>query len=403
VCSSDLLSKWHVLNSLAEMDMVGDWKISPEKGKIWFYPPTNFNPKTCILSVFGPAFSINNCQYITLKDIDFRYIRSDAIKINRSNNTSIINCTIKDVSGLALVVNGGKNHLIHSCTIQDIGRGGMMIKSGDIEHLENSGSVIENCTIRNISIIDRTYTPGILLDGFAIKVQHCLFEQIPSSAIRLEGNDMLIQLNEFSKCVFESDDQGAIDVYGNPLYRGNVIRWNYFHDIGAKGLHTAGIRLDDAISGFCINENIFRSSSSGLFGGVQIHGGQYNIVEGNLFIDEYAAISQSAYGKESWLNAIKNEQPMSNNLKNKYWQNDVWQSRYPELKNLYVNFDNNYFIDNIAINVKNMYLRKSDQVRLLDENRITDKNIPATVSGLNKYIVPWHLFPINDIGVYKIK
>ena len=54
--------------------------------------------------------------------------------------------------------------------------------------------------------------PSGLLEGIGVRVRHCRFEQIPSSAIRIEGSEMLIELNEFTRCVWESDDQGAIDM-----------------------------------------------------------------------------------------------------------------------------------------------------------------------------------------------
>jgi hypothetical protein len=82
---------------------------------------------------------------------------------------------------------------------------------------------------------------------------------IRSSAINLSGNDHLVELNEAGRVVQESDDQGAVDMWGNPTFRGNVFRWNYFHHIGPwknaltePALGQAGIRLDDAISGVLI-------------------------------------------------------------------------------------------------------------------------------------------------------
>ena len=47
----------------------------------------------------------------------------------------------------------------------------------------------------------------------------------------------------------------------------------------------AGVRPDDMISGVAVYGNIFERCGTINFGGVQIHGGRENLVEGNLFID----------------------------------------------------------------------------------------------------------------------
>lgn len=54
---------------------------------------------------------------------------------------------------------------------------------------------------------------------------------MPSSAMRIEGNDHLIELNLVRDVVKESDDQGGVDMFGNPLYRGVMFRWNRWSDI----------------------------------------------------------------------------------------------------------------------------------------------------------------------------
>jgi hypothetical protein len=396
-------SKWHVLNSLSEMDIPGEWCLSVKKEKIWFYPTDDFHPEKCTLSLTGPAFQIENCDYLTIKDIDIGTIRGDGMIFANCSDLILSGCTIKDASGMGIKINGGTRQLVHSCIIESMGRGGIDINSGNVPTLESSGSTIENCQISHLSRIDRTYTPAILLEGVGIKVRHCLFSDIPSSAIRLEGNDMLIEMNEFAHCVIESDDQGAIDVWGNPLYRGNIIRWNYFHDIGVPHLHmAAGVRLDDAISGFCIYENLFFRASNDLFGGIQIHGGMDNYIEGNLFSDCNAAISQSAWGDERWKKTlVQKDHPAFLALKKIDWQSELWQKRYPALKNLREGIaDRNFCMDNIAVNAQSFYLRKSEKLQSLNNTSVSEEFIPDSVADFKKYIVPWHPVPIDRIGPY---
>ena len=60
------------------------------------------------------------------------------------------------------------------------------------------------------------------------RVAHNLFERMPSSAMRVNGNEHLVELNVIRNVVQESDDQGGVDMFGSPLYRGVVIRWNHW-------------------------------------------------------------------------------------------------------------------------------------------------------------------------------
>jgi len=398
-------SKWHVVNALSELDRPGEWCISVALGKIWYLPMVDVKPEQMVLSMNGPALTAENCNYLTIKGIDLQYLRGDGMIFTNCSHLTLAKCSVLNTSGLGFRIAGGTNHLVHSCTIRSMGRGGIDIDAGDKLKLIGSESIIENCKISNLSRIDRTYTPAIVLAGEEIKVRNCLFANIPSSGIRLEGNDMLVELNEFTRCVIESDDQGAIDVWGNPLYRGNIIRWNFFHDIGIPNLHmAAGVRLDDAISGFCIYENLFLRSSNNQFGGIQIHGGKDNFIEGNIFADCHAAISQSAWGDKRWQESIKDkDHPMYKAMHTTDWQSEFWQNRYPALKMLTTNPDINYAIDNMVINAETFILRKSKRFEILNNKLLKSAIHPAVADDFMPYRVPWHNIPFEKIGPYIMK
>jgi hypothetical protein len=326
-------------------------------------------------------------------------MRGNILTATDCNDISFINNTVRNSSSYAIVINNGQNYLFHSNTIENMGRGGILLNGvGNFEKLENSNTVIENCTFNNLSRLDKTYTPAIRFGGVGLLVQNCSFNNIQSSAIRIDGNDVLIQLNKFTSCVMDSDDQGTIESYGNPLFRGNVIRWNYFHKEGVKPM-TGAIRLDDLISGFCIAENIFRESGMNWFGGVQLHGGHLNFIEGNLHIDCNSLISQTAYGKERWFDSLKKNKA----LDKEYWKSDLWQNRYPDLKLLFDDdgYDLNYSIDNLGININQKFLRATNQLKSFNDALIEENEIPWNLTDLTKYMLPWHKIPVDKIGPYE--
>ena len=86
---------------------------------------------------------------------------------------------------------------------------------GDRATLTPGGHLVENCRIHDFGRIDRTYTPAIQLEGVGHRVAHNLMYDGPSSAMRIEGNDHLIEFNEVHSMVRESDDQGAMELFRN--------------------------------------------------------------------------------------------------------------------------------------------------------------------------------------------
>jgi len=396
--------KWYAINLLSEMDQRGEWKLSADRGKIWLFPPENFNPGLCVLSAkAGPVFFLDHYDNVIFKDISFSNLRGDALIANSSNNISVINCDFTDLSGMAIQIFGGKDHLIHSCTIDGMGRGGIEIAGGELDKLISSGAVIENCIIRDISRLERTYTQAIWASGVGMKIQHCLFEDMPGTAIRIEGNDMLIQFNEFNKCVYESNDQGAFETYMNYLYRGNVVRWNYFHDLGGVNIERgAGVRLDDLISGFCIDGNIFRKSSSGIFGAICINRGRDNIVENNIIVDCSAGVSVWEDTNERWTREIREyKNGYTFNREKNYIEDPFWLQRYPEIKDfLNSKPTENFFVDNAFINTGEKYARKLTVSFPVTDREIIDDKVPDTLKDYQKYLSPWHPIPLDEIGTY---
>jgi len=140
----------------------------------------------------------------------------------------------------------------------------------------------------------------VQLEGVGNRVAHNLFYDCPSSAMRIEGNDHLIEFNQVQDAVLESDDQGAMELFANPTYRGVVFRHNLFRRIGSvtpKKLVAgqAAIRFDDAISGMLVYGNVFERAANGNFGAIQMNSGRDNIIDNNLFLGCAQGISGGYY------------------------------------------------------------------------------------------------------------
>ena len=364
--------RYFAINLLSELDAPGEWYLDRKRGCVLLMPDKDPGAAEIELSVNPqPMLETDGTSHVRFQGILWECGASDGIRIRGGEGVALEGCTVRRMAGTGIEVRGGLNHVIRSCDIHTLGRGGIALAGGDRRTLTRGGHRVENCDIHHLSRIDHTYTPGVWVDGVGQVIRHNLIHDVASSALRVEGNEHLVELNEVHHVILESDDQGAVDMFGNPTYRGNVYRHNYWHHLGnyeGKGdaSHTqrAGIRLDDAICGVVIQGNIFQRCSTGRshFGGVQIHGGKENIVEGNLFIDTAAAVSFTPWGDKRWHDFV------AQSLNAPAIDRQLYLLRYPALAKLAEDNDRNTIRGNVAVRCGALFLR-APQVTESRDNR----------------------------------
>lgn len=393
--------RYYAVNVFRELDAPGEWYLDRRSAKLYWCPPANVDPANAesVLSVrTDPFIELQNASHVVLLGFTFQNARGDGIHVTGGSDCLIAGCTLERLGGDAIIIDSGKRHTVFGCTMSTLGCGGMRINGGDRKTLTAGNHVVENCTVSDISRIKRTYAPAVHLDGCGNRVAHNLFERIPSSAMRIEGNDHLIELNQVRNVVQESDDQGGIDMFGNPLYRGVVIRWNRWSDIiGGTECGAAGIRLDDMISGIVLYGNLFERCGAVQFGGVQIHGGKDNIVDGNVFLDCFSAFSFSRWDDARWLKSIESFLPQATQ--------EPYANRYPDLARIRSDANVNFLSRNLVLGCKNILLRDGGVQKSAlwfvsaEPTRFdTSATDPATLSHLRRVL--FEPLPVAEMGTY---
>jgi tetratricopeptide (TPR) repeat protein len=402
---------YYVFNLLEEIDAPGEWYLDRGAGVLYFYPPSDPAKATIEVSVLArPLVELENVSHVTLRGLVFELGRGDGIVVRGGQRCLLAGCTVRRLGGDAVTIDGGMDHGLLSCDLHTLGRGGARIKGGDRKTLTPSGHFMENCHVYDFSRIDRTYTPALWTDGVGTRVAHNRFHGSPCHAARLEGNEHLVEFNEVFDVVRESDDQGGMEMFGNPTYRGVVFRWNYFHDIGGRydwPCGQAGIRLDDAISGVLIYGNVFQRCSSALFGGVQIHGGKENVVENNVFVDCKYAVSFSGWGKARWAEFLKSDRVVQQTTREVDISKPPYSTRYPALARLAENPDVNHLWRNLAVGCGTFLARDrgiqdlAANVLRGDTDRFADRSdkrlhlAPAVCASAGLRPIPF-----DEIGLY---
>ena len=369
--------RYRGINLLCELDAPGEFYIDRTNKILFWYPHSNdLISKNAVLTDFQAPYmmSIRNSSYVTVIGMNFCYGRKGAVEIQNGNHCVLLDCNFTGFGTCPVSINGGTDNGIACSRLEKLGAGGIFLSGGDRKTLTPCHNFAENNQVRYFSRLKRTYAPAISMNGCGLRTAHNIFEESSSSAMSLGGNDFLIEYNIVRNVVKESDDQGGIDIWYNPTYLGNVVRYNYWGDIvGGTVCGAAGIRLDDIISGFHIFGNIFERCGAVHFGAIQIHGGKDNIVEDNLFVDCYAAVSFSRWGNR-YIKAIAGD-PSSQSkisLNNRMYKevdirSDIWKNRYPALANIGKDPDVNTVRNNLVVNCKQLF-RNDGGVQILSNN-----------------------------------
>ncbi|KIL38994.1 hypothetical protein SD70_22915 [Gordoniibacillus kamchatkensis] len=320
--------RFYFYNVLEELDTPGEWYLDRKTGKLYLYPPAPIQGKKVQLSLFASnLISMNNASNIVFSGLAMEVSRGNAIDIAGGENNRIENCDISKMGGYAVKINGGRNNGVYGCRIYSMGNGGVSLNGGDFATLTPAGNYADNNDIFNYARIKLTYTSAVELNGVGNRATHNKMHGAPHLAIQFRGNDHLIEYNEIYDVVKETADASAIYSGRSLVWRGNVIRYNYIHDIVASNLRvsTAAIYLDDYMSGVEMYGNVFYNIGKQAF---KLANGRENVVENNIVIDSGTSI---AFLTRNYKPGEKNYESLMSKFNQVPYQSEIWSARYPTL------------------------------------------------------------------------
>jgi hypothetical protein len=221
----------------------------------------------------------------------------------------------------------------------------------------------------------------------------------------------VIEFNEVHNVVRESDDQGGMELFGNPTFRGVVFRYNRFQNCGntAAGSSFCGqaaIRFDDAISGMLVYGNIFVRSANVGFGAVQMNSGRDNVMDNNLFVDCKQGISGGYNrGNSVWTQAAANPLPSD------FYLNTLYLQRYPELAAMLLDSGINHIWRNVFYRCGPMATGNQAALDLFENGLFPDQDPGFVNAALGDFhlkpgaalfaTVGFRPIPVDEIGLYR--
>lgn len=301
--------RYYALNLLEELDNPGEYFIDSRAGALYFWPPGTLAGQRVVLSTLNaPLVAIHGASNVCLRGFVLEASLSDAIQVSGGNAVRIQACEVRNTRGMGIVVSGGTRHSVEACDVHDTGTGGILMAGGDRKTLTPAGHEVVNNHIWRFSIHKPTSSYALLLEGVGNRATHNLIHDAPHQAVGIGGNDHVFQYNIVHHVCMETDDCGAFYKGRNPSCRGNLIRYNFWHNIGRPMGHgNAAIYFDDGDCGDTVFGNVFfrcGDPGKGSFGTVFSHGGHDFLAENNIFLDCKRAFGSAPWNDHRWKAAI---------------------------------------------------------------------------------------------------
>ena len=326
--------RFYFLNILEELDTPGEWYLDRTTGMLYFWPPGPLHKESVAVSMLdAPLVSVDSASYLTLRDLNFAHSRSSGVVVSGGDHCMIAGCSFSCLGGDALVFNNGSENGITGCDIFDVAAAGVMLGGGDRMTLVAGKNFAMNNHIHHYSKWLRTGQYAINISGVGNYVANNVLHDAPHEAIYVKGNEHLLEFNEVFRVCQETGDAGALHTGRDWTWRGNVIRYNYWHDLQGPGLHgVMGVYLDDWGSGFTVFGNVFYRAGRASF----IGGGRNNTIQNNVYIECKPSVHVDARGL-SWAGYYFDgrEKTLTNLMEAVHYNQPPYSTKYPELLTLY--------------------------------------------------------------------
>ncbi len=301
--------RYRALNLLEELDRPGEFYIDRDSGRLYFWPPDEIAGARIVLSTLNaPIISVKDASHVALRGFVVEAGQGNGIEVNGGSDVRVQACTVRNLLQLGIQVSGGAGHKVEACDIHDTGTGGLVLSGGDRRALTPAGHEAINNHIWQFSRHKLTYANAIMLQGVGNRAAHNLIHDAPHQAIGVGGNDHVFEFNRVHHICTETDDCGAFYKGRNPSCRGNIVRYNFWYDIGSPMGHgNAAVYFDDGDGGDTVFGNVFYRCGEpgrGSFGTVFSHGGHDNLAENNIFIECKRALGSAPWNDKRWKDVI---------------------------------------------------------------------------------------------------
>lgn len=329
--------RWRAIHLLEELDIPGEYFVDFQTRRLYFYPNGTLENVNVTLAFRNqPVIRIQEAQHVTFEGFVIEESFVDGVVCRNASFLTFRNCVVRNMRQCGIYSEGGEENHFLGNLIQFTGTGGLSVFSGDRKTLKRGNCLIENNVIHDFSVHRLCYASAVTVGGVGHVIRHNELFNAPHMAVALGGNDMIFELNRIHHVCLTGDDAAALYKGRDPSKRGNVIRWNYWHDIGSpRGHGNAAVYFDDGDGGEMVFGNIFVNCGDpgkGSFGTVFCHGGHGNFAENNIFVDCKRPLGSAPWNDQRWKEYIDAPLWQKRLLEDVDITSETYLTAYPELK-----------------------------------------------------------------------
>ena len=327
--------RWRAFNLLEELDRPGEYFVDTEKNLVYIIPrrPLVAGTRVTVTWMTGSVITMRGVSNVAFSDMELFGSWANGVDGEGTTNVVFRGMEIHGMRIQAFQILAAHRCRISGTHIYDTGSGGILLSGGDRRTLTRGRNVVEDCLIHDFSKNALTSRYGICMDGCGNVARHNEMFGALHQVASLKGNDNLFEYNVISNAVKGTDDAGAYYTGRDPSCRGNLIRYNYFSDIGTdRGHGTAAIYFDDGDGGNMVFGCVFERCGAGGFGAVFSHGGYSNVVQNCLFIDCKRPFGSGPWDQKKWEDFLKLPYMVKRLKLDVDIESPTYLARYPELK-----------------------------------------------------------------------
>lgn len=341
--------RFYMENIFEELDHDNEYFYDYDTGIFYFYQNPSKAPETLeVAHNKNPLVDFNDVSYVKFSGFNLKNSSGYGIYVWGGHDVTIAYNEIKNIAIDAIKIAydekdtaydwdlpytpnqpvGCYNLNIVSNHIYNIGSTGISVRNGAYYQLKHSNTKVENNEIHRFGQIKRTYQDAVKLGAACgVTVAYNKIYDAPHEGIAGYWTECIIEFNDISDVCQETGDCGAIYTYHRNDSWGNVVRYNYIHDMvvdESLGLGSTGVYVDGNAVGFEVYGNIFEKIQRSIL----FNGGVYNSAYNNLTVNCQKAIDYNDIGISLGL-SLKNDMKK---LKEFYENEKAWQERYPILE-----------------------------------------------------------------------
>jgi len=376
---------FYAIHVFEELDQPGEYYLDRQGNRLFFWPPGDVATTPVLLTLCRqPLVRAEGAAGLVVRDLVIENGCNAGIVISDCRDCRVERCLVRNMGRGGIHLTGSRLAAV-DCEVAQVGALGISASGGDRKTLTPGQCTIENCHVHHVGRLNWQGGRCATLGGCGNRLANNLFHHAPTGAVSYGGNEHLLELNEVHDVCLHYADVGVFYTGRDWASRGNIVRWNYIHDIAVKGGSGAqAVYLDDCDSGDTVVGNItFRCGNRG----VLLGGGRDNTIRGNVFVDQPIGVHVDARGPRG----IVFDRPDSWNLLAKCealgYRSPLWKERYPRLARVMeenpVQPMGNAMHDNLMIGCRKPFdLRKGVDEKWIDRANNVElelKDCPAIV------------------------